>query len=191
MQVSKLLIIFMGAVFANFVSANSLYNSQADRRSTQTMIVDDNIDASVRELMAENKGFLKGWDVRVFNRRVVLVGSSSDPLKIKEVGESVKKIKNSSEVINLIEKSDFEYTPSIDDLIRNDLNSAFKKINNIPHESVRLLVYNQKVYLLGIVTIDEANLIVEITRRHPKVKQVTRIFDLISDSDKLKQKDSK
>jgi osmotically-inducible protein OsmY len=191
MQVSKLLIIFMGAVFANFVSANSLYNSQADRRSTQTMIVDDNIDASVRELMAENKGFLKGWDVRVFNRRVVLVGSSSDPLKIKEVGESVKKIKNSSEVINLIEKSDFEYTPSIDDLIRNDLNSAFKKINNIPHESVRPLVYNQKVYLLGIVTIDEANLIVEITRRHPKVKQVTRIFDLISDSDKLKQKDSK
>ena len=94
MQVSKLLIIFIGAVLANFVSANSSFNSQADRRSTQTMIVDDTIDASVRELMAETKEFMKGWDVRVFNRRVVLVGSSSDPLKIKEVGESVKKIKN-------------------------------------------------------------------------------------------------
>ena len=186
MQVSKLLIMFMGVFFSTCVSANSINNSQADRRSNQAMIVDDNIDASVRQLMSANEGFMKGWDVRVFNRRVVLVGSSSDSLKIKEVGESVKRIKNSSEVINLIEKSDLNYSPSIDDSIRNDLNSAFKKINNIPHESIRPLVYNQKVYLLGIVTTDEANLIVEITRRHPKVKQVTRIFDLISDSDKLK-----
>ena len=41
-----------------------------------------------------------------------------------------------------------------------------------------------KVYLMGIATEAEANRAVDISRSVPGVKQVTKLFDLISESDK-------
>ena len=55
---------------------------------------------------------------------------------------------------------------------------------NVPSNSMKVVTEAGKVYLMGIVTEAEANVAVNIAREVPGVKQVTKVFDLISEADK-------
>jgi osmotically-inducible protein OsmY len=55
---------------------------------------------------------------------------------------------------------------------------------NVPSNSIKVVTEASKVYLMGIVTEAEANVAVNIAREVPGVKQVTKVFDLISEADK-------
>ena len=49
---------------------------------------------------------------------------------------------------------------------------------------MKIVTEASKVYLMGIVTDAEANHAVDVARQVPGVKQVTKIFDVISEADK-------
>jgi len=49
---------------------------------------------------------------------------------------------------------------------------------------MKIVTEASKVYLMGIVTDAEANKAVDIARQVPGVKQVTKLFDIISEADK-------
>jgi osmotically-inducible protein OsmY len=64
------------------------------------------------------------------------------------------------------------------------IKGAFVATEGVPSNSMKVVTEASKVYLMGIVTDAEANRAVEIARSVPGVKQVTKVFDLISEADK-------
>jgi osmotically-inducible protein OsmY len=71
-----------------------------------------------------------------------------------------------------------------DSFITTRIKSTFIATEGVPSNSMRVVTESSKVYLMGIATEAEANRAVDIARSIPGVKQVTKLFDLISESDK-------
>jgi len=69
-------------------------------------------------------------------------------------------------------------------LVRRQGKGTFVATEGVPSNSMKVVTEASKVYLMGIVTDAEANRAVEIARGVPGVKQVTKVFDLISEADK-------
>jgi osmotically-inducible protein OsmY len=64
------------------------------------------------------------------------------------------------------------------------IKTTFIANEGVPSNSMRVVTEASRVYLMGIVTEAEANRAVSIARDVPGVKQVTKLFDLISEADK-------
>jgi osmotically-inducible protein OsmY len=71
-----------------------------------------------------------------------------------------------------------------DSYLTTRIKGAFVATEGVPSNSMKVVTEASKVYLMGIVTDAEANRAVEIVRSVPGVKQVTKVFDLISEADK-------
>jgi osmotically-inducible protein OsmY len=71
-----------------------------------------------------------------------------------------------------------------DSYLTTRIKTTFIANEGVPSNSMRVVTEAGRVYLMGIVTEAEANRAVSIARDVPGVKQVTKVFDLISEADK-------
>jgi osmotically-inducible protein OsmY len=71
-----------------------------------------------------------------------------------------------------------------DSFLTTRIKTIFITTEGVPSNSMRVVTEASKVYLMGVVTEAEANRAVDIARSVSGVKQVTKLFDLISESDK-------
>lgn len=158
----------------------------ADRRNPGTQAIDRGIQLEAESMLIKTYGDNVHVNVSVFNRRVLLTGEvRTDALK-NEVAQRVKAMKNVTEVFNeLVPAPLSAFTARANDsYLTTRIKAVFMTKENIPSNSMRIVTEASKVYLMGIVTEQEANQAVEIARQVPGVKQVTKIFDVISEADK-------
>jgi len=158
----------------------------ADRRNPGTQAMDRGIQLEAESMLIKTYGDNVHVNVSVFNRRVLLTGEvRTDTLK-NEVAQKIKAMKNVTEVVNeLVPAPLSAFTARANDsYLTTRIKAAFMTKENIPSNSMRIVTEASKVYLMGIVTEQEANQAVEIARQVPGVKQVTKIFDVISEADK-------
>lgn len=158
----------------------------ADRRNPSTQSIDRGIQLEAESFLIKKYGDNVHVNVSVFNRRVLLTGETRTEQLKSEVANSVKAMKNVSDVFNELVAAPLSglSARTNDAYLTTRIKGAFLADKNVPSNSMKVVTEAGKVYLMGIVTEAEANVAVNIAREVPGVKQVTKVFDLISEADK-------
>ncbi|MFM2034115.1 MAG: hypothetical protein RJA32_750 [Pseudomonadota bacterium] len=125
-------------------------------------------------------------NVSVFNRRVLLTGETRTEAIKASVEADIKNMKNVTTIFNEMVAAPISglSARANDSYLTTRIKGAFVATEGVPSNSMKVITEASKVYLMGIVTDAEANRAVEIARSVPGVKQVTKVFDLISEADK-------
>jgi osmotically-inducible protein OsmY len=158
----------------------------ADRRNPGTQAIDRGIQLEAESFLIKKYGDNLHVNVSVFNRRVLLTGEVRTEQLKAEVASSVKAMKNVTEVFNELVAAPLSSLSARanDTYLTTRIKSVFVATEGVPSNSMKVVTEASKVYLMGIVTESEANRAVAIAREVPGVKQVTKVFDLISEADK-------
>ncbi|TXI10433.1 MAG: BON domain-containing protein [Polynucleobacter sp.] len=158
----------------------------ADRRNPGTQAIDRGIQLEAESFLIKNYGDNVHVNVTVFNRRVLLTGETrTEGLKL-EVANKVKAMKNVADVYNELVAAPLSALSARanDSYLTTRIKGSMIAQEGVPSNSMRVVTEASKVYLMGIVTEAEAERAVNIARGVPGVKQVTKVFDLISEADK-------
>jgi osmotically-inducible protein OsmY len=158
----------------------------ADRRNPGTQAIDRGIQLEAESFLTKKYGDNIHVNVSVFNRRVLLTGETrTEAIKVS-VEADIKNMKNVSTIFNEMIAAPISglSARANDSYLTTRIKGAFVATEGVPSNSMKVITEASKVYLMGIVTDAEANRAVEIARSVPGVKQVTKVFDLISEADK-------
>lgn len=157
-----------------------------DRRNPGTQAIDRGIQLEAESFLIKKYGDNIHVNVSVSNRRVLLTGETRTEVIKNSVEADVKNMKNVTAIFNEMVAAPISglSARANDSYLTSRIKGAFVATEGIPSNSMKVITEASKVYLMGIVTDSEANRAVEIARSVPGVKQVTKVFDLISEADK-------
>jgi osmotically-inducible protein OsmY len=150
-----------------------------DRRTSGTMVDDDSIEVSVRRALRERYGDNTHVNVTSFNRSVLLTGEVPDEARKAEVENIVKGIANVRNVTNDLQLA----APSSlgaranDSLITARVKTRILDASKVNPLHVKVVTENGVVYLMGIVTEQEANEATEVARTTGSVIKVVKVFE--------------
>jgi len=156
-----------------------------DRRTSGTILDDDSIETQVRRGLRERYGDNTHVNVTSFNRSVLLTGEVPDEARRAEVEKMVQGIGNVRGVTNDLQVS----APSSlgaranDSLITTKVKGRLLDSNKVNPVHVKVVTEAGVVYLMGIVTDQEATDAVEVARNTGSVIKVVRIFELCKAGD--------
>jgi osmotically-inducible protein OsmY len=158
----------------------------ADRRNPGTQAIDRGIQLEAESFLIKKYGDNVHINVTVFNRRVLLTGETRTEDLKSDITRQIRAMKNVTDVFNELTPAPISSLTARanDSFITTRIKSTFIATEGVPSNSMRVVTESSKVYLMGIATESEANRAVDIARSIPGVKQVTKLFDLISESDK-------
>ena len=158
----------------------------ADRRNPGTQAIDRGIQLEAESFLTKKYGDNIHVNVSVFNRRVLLTGETRTDAIKTSVEVDVKNMKNVTTIFNEMVAAPISglNARANDSYLTARIKGSFVATEGIPSNSMKVITEASKVYLMGIVTDAEANRAVDIARSVPGVKQVTKVFDLISEADK-------
>ena len=150
-----------------------------DRRTSGTMLDDDSIEVSVRRTLRERFGENTHVNVTSFNRSVLLTGEIPDQARRVEIEKIVQGIGNVRSVTNDLQLG----APSSlgaranDSLITGRVKTRLLDASKVNPLHVKVVTENGVVYLMGIVTEQEANDAVEVARTTGGVIKVVKVFE--------------
>jgi osmotically-inducible protein OsmY len=150
-----------------------------DRRTTGTYIEDEGIE--LKSLGALRDVNSRGGHVNAtsFNRRVLLTGEVPTEELRKQSEEAVRVLTNVREVINELQIAGASSLASRgnDSLVTS--NVKFRMLNNprFTPNHIKVLTEAGTVYLMGLVTQDEGDAAVDITRTTSGVSRVVKVFE--------------
>lgn len=156
-----------------------------DRRTSGTMFDDDGIESSLRRTLRERYGDNTHVSVTSYNRSLLLTGEVPDEARRAEIEKLAREIPNVRGVTNDLQLG----TPSTlgaranDSLITSRVKARLLDSNKVNPLHVKVVTEAGVVYLMGIVTEQEANDAVEVARTTGSVIKVVRIFELCKRGD--------
>jgi osmotically-inducible protein OsmY len=150
-----------------------------DRRTSGTMIDDDGIETQVRRLLRERYGENTHVSVTSFNRSVLVTGEVPDAARRAEIEKLVREIGNVKSVTN-----DLQVGPpsslgarANDGLITTRVKARLLDSNKVNPVHVKVVTEAGVVYLMGIVTEQEADAAVDVARTTGSVIKVVKVFE--------------
>ncbi len=153
----------------------------ADRRAGETYLADEAIEIRALNRINEKFGGKVHVNVTSYNMKVLLTGEVPDAGIRDEVEKAVAGIVNVKGVANELAVgpiSSFS-ARSNDTYITSKVKARFIDANKFRANHVKVVTEASVVYLLGLVTRQEADDAVEIARTTAGVKKVVRIFEYI------------
>jgi len=152
-----------------------------DRRTVGAQTEDKEIDLRGESRVNERFGDKVHVNVTSFNRNVLLTGEVPDDATKTEIEKIVREIPNVRGVVNEIQISGVSaYSARANDsYLTSKVKARFIDAGKFGINHVKVLTENGVVYLLGLVTRQEADDAVETTRTTGGVQKVVRVFEYI------------
>jgi len=156
------------------------YGTIEDRRTSGTMIDDDSIETRVSRGVRERYGENTHVNVTSFNRSVLLTGEVPEEARRTEIEKLAQGAGNVRNIANELQVG----TPSSlgaranDSYITTKVKGRILDSNKVNPIHVKVVTEAGVVYLMGIVTEQEAADAVDVARNTGGVVKVVRIFDL-------------
>jgi osmotically-inducible protein OsmY len=156
-----------------------------DRRTSGTLVDDDAIESRVRRTVRERYGENTHVNVTSFNRSVLITGEVPDEARRAEVEKIAQEIGNVRGVTNDLQLA----APASlgaranDSLITTKVKGRLLDSNKLNPVHVKVVTEAGVVYLMGLVTEQEANAAIDIARNTGGVIKVVRIFELCKAGD--------
>jgi osmotically-inducible protein OsmY len=153
----------------------------ADRRTAGTYIEDQSIELKAEKAIFDKLGKDIHANVTSFNKNVLITGEAKNN-SVKASAESlVKPISEVKKITNelVIGENSSLSSRSNDAYLTSKVKASFLKENKFPANYVKVVTEASTVYLLGIVTEEEANNAAEIARSVNGVEKVVKVFEYI------------
>lgn len=160
----------------------------ADRRSPGVQAIDLGIQLEAANHLAKRYGDNAHITVTSFNQKVLLTGEAKDAEIKGGAGAYVQSLKNVRSVFNEIvigPNSSFTARAS-DTYLSSRIKTQMIFTNDLPSNSMNIVVEAGNVYLMGILTKEEAERAKKVASMTSGVKQVFVFFDIISNAEKLR-----
>ena len=191
---SKLIMVFMVAtqlsacgIFAvgGVVAGASI---MADRRTPGVQAIDKGIELEANAALSKKFGDNAHINVSSFNQKVLLTGEAKDSNVKTEAGDYVKAMKNARSVFNeLMIGPNSSYTTRANDAyLESKIKTQMIFTEKLPSNSMSIIAEGSSIYLMGILTQNEADLAKKIASNTNGVKDVYVYFDVISETEKTR-----
>jgi len=154
----------------------------ADRRTAGTFVEDQSIELKAKKAIVDNIG-AANIDVSVtsFNRNILLTGQAIDEAakaKAETVAKTIENVRTITNELTVGEPSTFTENNN-DAYITSKVKARMLKENRFPANYVKVVTENGIVYLMGLVTKQEAEDAVDIARCTEGVQKVVKVFEYI------------
>lgn len=154
-----------------------------DRRSTNIILKDENIESKATNTLYENTKINKKIHVNVisYNGIVLVTGETLTEELRQQVIDVIRNLPDVKRVHNELavgSLTSFE-SRSGDTWITSKVKSQMLSTKELKSTLVKVVTENDTVYLMGIVTEKEAEMAVDVARNVEGVKRVVKIFEYI------------
>ena len=156
------------------------YGTIEDRRTSGTMIDDDSIETRVSRAVRERYGENTHVNVISFNRSVLLTGEVPEEARraeIEKLAQGAGNVRNITNELQVGAPSSMGARAN-DSYITTKVKGRLLDSNKVNPIHVKVVTEAGVVYLMGIVTEQEAADAVDVARNTGGVVKVVRIFDL-------------
>lgn len=179
------LLLLTGCVEMTLVGAGVAVATVEDRRTTGTQLEDRGIELRAANRIDDRFGERVHVNVTSFNRYVLLTGEVPDEPTRAEAETLARGVPNVLGVSNDLQIAGQSSTTSRsnDTLITSKVKTRFADANRFNIFHVKVVTEAAVVYLLGIVTEEEAAAAVEIARTTAGVRKVVKMFEYCKPTD--------
>lgn len=156
-----------------------------DRRSYGLQLQDTEIEHRFNRAFSDALEAKSQASATSFNRWVLLTGQAIDEGAKAEVEQVARKVPNVREVFNEITLG-YPISFSVrtnDALLTTKVKARLVENRDISAHSFKVVTEDATVYLMGMVTEQEANIATEIARTTAGVKRVVRVLEVMSPAD--------
>ena len=160
----------------------------ADRRTPGVQAIDKGIELEAGNALAKKFGDNAHINVTSFNQKVLLTGEVKDADIKGEAGAYVKAMKNARSVFNeLIIGPNSSYTARANDsYLESKIKTQMIFTDQLPSNSMTIVAEGSSIYLMGILTQNEADIAKKVASNTNGVKDVYVYFDIISQEEKVR-----
>ena len=157
--------------------------SSQDRRTLPTQLEDSSIEIKSMATLFKDDRLWKGTNIDVvsYNTLVLLVGQAPTASLKSRAEREIKKVPKIRKIYNQIRIAapvSF-FTSRNDEYLTTKVKSTMLFTENFPSGKIKVVTENSEVFLLGLVTANEADKAVEIARNINGVKKVVKVFEMI------------
>ena len=180
-QISACAVVAVGGVAAGATVA-------ADRRSPGVQAIDKGIELEAENALAKRFGDNAHINVTSFNQKVLLTGEVKDADIKADAAAYVKAMKNARSVFNeLVVGPNSSYTARANDsYLESKIKTQMIFTDQLPSNSMAIVAEGSSVYLMGILTQNEADMAKKVASNTNGVKDVYAYFDIISEEEKAR-----
>jgi len=160
----------------------------ADRRSAGVQAIDKGVELEAENALAKRFGDNAHINITSFNQKVLLTGEVKDADIKGEAGAYVKAMKNARSVFNeLVIGPNSSYTSRANDsYLESKIKTQMIFTDQLPSNSMTIVAEGSSVYLMGILTQNEADIAKKVASNTNGVKDVYAYFDIISEEEKVR-----
>lgn len=160
----------------------------ADRRTPAVQAIDKGMELEAENALAKRFGDNAHINVTSFNQKVLLTGEVKDADIKNEAGSYVKAMKNARSVFNeLVIGPNSSFTSRANDsYLESKIKTQMIFTDQLPSNSMAIVAEGSSVYLMGILTQNEADLAKKVATNTNGVKDVYVYFDVISEQEKIR-----
>ena len=176
-----------GCFEAAVVGGGAAVMSVVDRRTTGTQIEDERIELRSANRIGDRYGDRAHVNVTSFNRNVLLTGEVPDGAARGEVEKIVRGLANVRGVTNETQVAGVSaYSARASDAtLTGKVKARFLDANKFNPLHVKVVTEASVVYLLGIVTDQEAAEATELARTTGGVRKVVKVFEYCRATDEV------
>ena len=160
----------------------------ADRRPPAVQAIDKGIGLEVENALDKKFGDNAHINVTSFNQKVLLTGEVKDTDIKEQAGAYAKANKNVRSVFNeLVIGPNSTYTARANDsYLESKIKTQMIFTDKLPSNSMAIVAEGSSVYLMGILTQNEAAIAKKVASNADGVKDVYAYFDIISEAEKAR-----
>ena len=153
----------------------------SDRRTTGTMVEDNSIELKISNAIYTNASMKKAVHINAtsFNGIVLLSGEAATAEmrnKAARLAQQVEKVKKIHNEILVAPASSLK-ARSQDSWITTKVKTTMLGAKGLNALSIKVVTENKIVYLMGLVSRDEASIAADVTRNVSGVKQIIKLFE--------------
>lgn len=168
-------------------SAAGTFAVIADRRTTGTIIEDNTIELKAFKKLHEDEYINKNSKITVnsYNERVLLTGEAKNQQVKNYIIDAIQEIPKVRTIYNEINVADNDSlsTSSYDTWLTTKIKAQMTADSRVNPLNIKVTTENKVVYLMGLVTSQEADDATDVARRVSGVRKVVKLFEYLDTND--------
>lgn len=169
---------------SSFIASTASGPTQEDysTRTLGTVVEDNTIKSKAKALLQQHETLrTANIEVHSFNRVILLTGQVPDAASKALASETVANIRHLKSLHNELEiAQNNSFSNNMhDSYLKTKVVTRFIATQGIDSDSVEKIVTNGKLYLMGLVTPQEAAAIVNAAKQVTGLKQIVKVFEYV------------
>lgn len=160
-----------------------------DRRPIAIQTIDRGLQIEVESSINKKFGDDVHVNVNVYNQKVLVTGEAKTAEIKAQITEDLKSFKNMKSYYNEVQVGPISSVSSrvADTSTFTMIKANLVATSDVPSNSMKIVVENGRVYLLGILTEQEAKAAGVVTSKSSSsIKEVNKYFDIVSQNEAVK-----